>query len=281
MKLRVLTAIGILLVMVPTVLLSQYIMYPILLSLLATMAVFEMLRVLEMHKVWLVSVPAYLCALAFPFSCYFIPEEKIYVFLLVLAAVVFTYLIYLMAVAVFSKGNLTVTGVSEIFFTTVYIIVSFTSMSMIRYIDREVGLYVVILAFVAAWMSDVGAYFVGTLIGKHKLIPEVSPKKTVEGSIGGIFIAIVSMLIYGFILDLIIANLKVNYIVLAVLGLLLSVISQIGDLIASLIKREHGVKDYSNLLPGHGGIMDRFDSLMPVSTAILIICLAFPPFVIV
>lgn len=281
MKVRILTSIAILAVLVPIVLLSQYIMYPILLSLLAAIAVFEMLRVCGMEREWFVAVPAYLYALAFPLSSYFVTGERLYAFLLIIFAFIFIYLIYLMAISVFSKGRLTVARVSEVFYTLTYIIVSFTSMSVIRYVDRSVGLYVVILAFVAAWMTDVSAYFVGTFIGKHKLIPDVSPKKTVEGSVGGVFFATVSLPLYGFILDLIIKELSVNYLALVVLGLVLSVISQIGDLIASLIKREHGVKDYSNLLPGHGGVMDRFDSLLPVSTAILVLCLIFPPFAII
>ena len=280
MKTRIITSVAILAVLVPIVLLSEYIVYPILMAALATIAVFEMLRALGMEKEWLVSVPAYLYSLALPFSCFYISRERLYVFLLIISALVFFYLLYLTAISVFSKGRITVAHVAEVFFTVTYIVVSFTMMSMIRYVDRSVGLYVLILAFVAAWMSDVSAYFVGTLIGKHKLIPEVSPKKTVEGSVGGIVFAVLGLLLYGLILDLIIDGLYVNYAVLAVLGVLLSVISQLGDLIASLIKREHGIKDYGTLLPGHGGIMDRFDSLLPVSTAILVICLVFPPFVI-
>lgn len=280
MKTRIITSVAILAVIVPVVLLSEYIVYPILISALAAIAVFEMLRALGMEKEWFVSVPAYLYAVAFPFSCFYVSSERLYVFLLIFAVLIFSYLLYLMAVSVFSKGRITVAHVAEVFFAVTYIVVSFSMMSMIRYVDRSVGLYVLILAFVAAWMSDVSAYFVGTLIGKHKLIPEVSPKKTVEGSLGGIIFAVLGLLLYGLILDLIVEGLRVNYAVLPVLGFILSIISQLGDLIASLIKREHGIKDYGKLLPGHGGIMDRFDSVLPVSTAILVICILFPPFAI-
>ena len=280
MKTRIITSVAILAVIVPIVLLSEYIVYPILIAALSAIAVFEMLRALGMEKEWFVSVPAYLYAVAFPFSCFYVSRDRLYVFLLILAVLVFSYLLYLMAVSVFSKGRITVAHVAEVFFTVTYIVVSFSMMSMIRYVDRSVGLYVLILAFVAAWMSDVSAYFVGTLIGKHKLIPEVSPKKTVEGSLGGIIFAVLGLLLYGLILDLIVEGLQVNYAVLPVLGFILSIISQLGDLIASLVKREHGIKDYGKLLPGHGGIMDRFDSVLPVSTAILVICILFPPFAI-
>ena len=134
------------------------------------------------------------------------------------------------------------------------------------------------LVFLAAWGTDIFAYFVGTFIGKHKLIPEISPKKTVEGSVGAIILDIGAFILFGFIVSLA-TDVSANYLILALSGLLLSVISQLGDLIASLIKREHGVKDYGNILPGHGGIMDRFDSVLAVTTVLMMICILFPPFV--
>ena len=134
-----------------------------------------------------------------------------------------------------------------------------------------------LLVFITAWVSDSMAYIVGSLIGKHKLIPEVSPKKTVEGAVGGVVFAIIGCLLYGLIIELL-TDVEANYLSLSLIGLTLSVVSQLGDLIASLIKREYGVKDYSNLLPGHGGIMDRFDSVLAVSTPLMVMCLVIPPF---
>ena len=96
------------------------------------------------------------------------------------------------------------------------------------------------------------------LFGKHKLIPEVSPKKTVEGAVGGIFGGIIFMVIYGLICSKGFAK-EINWITLTVLGMLGAVLSQFGDLAASWIKREFGIKDYGSLLPGHGGVLDRFD----------------------
>jgi phosphatidate cytidylyltransferase len=160
-----------------------------------------------------------------------------------------------------------------------YVTVSITSLSLLRYLDRENGVWAVILVFVISWISDTAAFAVGSLLGKHKLIPEVSPKKTVEGAIGGIVFATFGSLLYGFGLDYIFENVAVNYLVLGVCGAILAVVSQLGDLVASLIKREYGVKDYGNIMPGHGGLMDRFDSVIAVSTILLIIFLSpFPPF---
>ena len=279
MKIRTITAVFIVIVMLPLVLFSKYIIYPIALAALSLMAAYEILRVIGVDKQWLVSVPAYIFAPILPFACFFVTDGMSYVYLLTIAGLMFFYLIYLMGVAVFSKGKISVALISEVFFTVTYVVVSFSSLSLIRYIDEQTGLYRLFLVFIAAWMTDTCAYLVGSCMGKHKLIPEISPKKTVEGAIGGIVGALFGYLIFGLILDLAVEGLKVNYIALAVFAVILSVVSQIGDLIASLIKREHGVKDYSNLLPGHGGIMDRFDSILAVSTILLILTLIVPPFV--
>ncbi len=280
MKQRIITSIVILAVIVPIILLSEYIVYPIALSLLSLMAIFEMLRALGHDKKPSIYIPSYLMSLALPLFTHdiFLGEEaaRANTYILICFGVIFAYLLYLMAIAVFSHGELTVSAIGEVFLTVVYIVSSFTAFSLIRYIDG--GEVVFLLAFIGGWVSDVGAYFVGYLVGKHKLIPDVSPKKTVEGSIGGIVCSSLICVLYGFIIGAVSEKLSPNYLVLALAGALLSVVSQVGDLIASLIKREHGIKDYSNLLPGHGGIMDRFDSIMAVSVPLLVICLIWAPF---
>jgi phosphatidate cytidylyltransferase len=134
-------------------------------------------------------------------------------------------------------------------------------------IDRENpqhGLFLLILGLCGAWIADTGAYFVGTFCGKHKLCPEISPKKTVEGFVGGIVIT-------GILFDVIAAlyanvitddPVEVNYILFAVAGMVCAVIGTVGDLSASMIKRQCGIKDYGKIMPGHGGMMDRFDSVL-------------------
>lgn len=121
------------------------------------------------------------------------------------------------------------------------------------------GRVYVLLPFVAAFLSDSGAYFIGIFFGKHKLTPRLSPNKTIEGSIGGFVCAIVAMLIYGFVLKAM--DYEVNLAVMGVYGFLGSLACQLGDLSFSAIKRICGVKDYGNLIPGHGGMLDRFDSM--------------------
>ncbi len=280
MKNRVITSIAIVVVGLLLAAFSDYLVYPIALSILAVIAVFEMFRVMQSQKKMILAIPAYLIAAAFPIIAYFVDKAEAIGFLLVLAAAMFVYMMWLMGVSVFSKGKIPFTRVAELFVMVMYITTSFTALSMLRYLDRSVGLFIIVLVFAVAWLCDVFAFVVGSLIGKHKLIPEVSPKKTVEGAIGGIVFSTLLCLGYGYGVDMIVEGIDVNYIVIGVSGVILSVVSQLGDLIASLIKREYGVKDYGRIFPGHGGILDRFDSVMAVSTILLIICVVFPPFAI-
>ena len=127
-----------------------------------------------------------------------------------------------------------------------------------------------LLIFISAWSSDTGAYFAGSFLGKHKLIPHVSPKKTVEGSIGGLIAAMLCCQLLIFIVQRIgietpLFNGFTGYLLVGGIGIVASAISQIGDLVASAVKRDCGVKDYGKLFPGHGGMMDRFDSVILVA----------------
>ena len=275
MKTRILTSIIIAAVAIPTLVFSGTLLYPIVMSALSLMAVFEMLRVLGYAKKLAIVIPAYLIALAFPTAAYFAATDVIK-YSVVAAAVIFVYLLYLLTLPVLTRGKLKITGMSAVFCTTVYVILAFSALSAVRTLDN--GVFYMFIPFICSWVSDMFAYFVGRLFGKHKLIPEISPKKTVEGSIGGIVFAVLAMLLFGFIVDSFFDAITVNYLVLGLMGFVLSIISQIGDLIASSLKREYGVKDYSNLLPGHGGIADRFDSIFAISLLVLAICAAFPPF---
>lgn len=275
MKVRTITAAIIIAAAIPIIVFSQYLVYPIILGILSCIAVFEMFRVLGIHKVFAISVPAYLMAAALPVASYFVTADTRLLYILGMMALIFAYMLYAMSVSVFSKGKLSMSKVAEAFMGVNYIIVSFTSLSIIRYIDH--GLFCFCLVFVIAWVCDCMAYLVGTFIGKHKLIPDVSPKKTVEGAIGGVIGGGIACALYGLIVELV-SEAHANYLTLVIMGLVLSVVSQIGDLIASLIKREHNIKDYGNVLPGHGGIMDRFDSVLAIATPLVVACLVFPPF---
>jgi len=120
-----------------------------------------------------------------------------------------------------------------------------------------------LVPFAMTMLPDSGAYFVGCAIGKHKLAPEISPKKTVEGVAGGVVTGILGMLLYVFVLQKL--GLSVRYGFAAVYGLLGAFGSVVGDLVFSTIKRQTGIKDFGHFLPGHGGALDRFDSALLVA----------------
>ncbi len=139
----------------------------------------------------------------------------------------------------------------------------------------ENGWLYMVPALAGAWISDTCAYFAGVTLGKHKIVPHISPKKTWEGCVGGaVGCALIVMLYFDIVVygaDGISMNIVLFSLLTFVLGFLMSVMSQLGDWTASLIKRQVGIKDYGNIFPGHGGMMDRFDStLFTIPTGVLI-----------
>lgn len=160
-------------------------------------------------------------------------------------------------------------GITASVFAFTVIPVFFSSVTALLSADN--GRFLIVLPFLCAWSCDTFAYFTGLAFGRHKLIEHISPKKTVEGSVGGTAGAIISLVIYGIILQNAF-NISVNYPALLLFALVGAVISQIGDLSMSYIKRECGIKDYGWLIPGHGGILDRFDSVLFVLPLTYALC---------
>lgn len=128
----------------------------------------------------------------------------------------------------------------------------------------ENGWFYMIPALTAPWVSDVFAYFCGVLMGKHKIVPHISPKKTWEGSIGGAICCALVVVLYSDVIIYRLDNIQINIVLFSIimflLGILISIMSQFGDWFASVIKRHVGIKDYGKFMPGHGGMLDRFDS---------------------
>lgn len=155
------------------------------------------------------------------------------------------------------------------------IIIPFFFALIIPIARMEKGRFYVAIPFLVAWLSDIFAYFIGTFFGKTKLNVRISEKKTVEGSVAGVVAAVLGMVAYGGVLQ-IHYGLAPNYLLCALYGLVGAAISQVGDLALSYIKREFHIKDYGNLLPGHGGILDRFDSILFVLPLIFVAVQALP-----
>lgn len=153
------------------------------------------------------------------------------------------------------------------------LLIPYVFTSLVRIHNMVSGRFLILIPFVLAFLSDTGAYFAGRAFGQHKLAPVISPHKTIEGVFGGVLAAMLGMLLYCFILQ-VGFKFRVNYGFALVYGLLGSLGGVFGDLSFSVIKRQTGIKDYGNLIPGHGGILDRFDSMMivgPLTEALLLL----------
>lgn len=173
--------------------------------------------------------------------------------------VIFLYFALVFCVAISSHYTVTMEKMGGAFFFATlipYFLSSFTRLN-----QMPGGKFIIITPIVAAFLSDAFALFAGMLFGKHKLAPELSPKKTVEGAAGGFFGAIVGMVLYGLVLRLCF-QIQVHYGLLVGYGILGSLVSQLGDLSFSYIKRQYKIKDFGNIFPGHGGVLDRFDSVI-------------------
>ncbi len=268
---RILTAAAIAAVLIPVAFLSDTVVFPIVIAAFAGMGCFEMLRCIGMHKNMLITVPAVLLGIGLPFASFYLPEQA-FVLLSSMTAVL---MFLLFTVSLFSHGRLPIEQAGMAFLSLVYILWGFSLMVLLRRIGN--GAYLYLMPFLGAWVSDSFAYFTGRLFGRHKLIPDVSPKKTVEGAVGGIVFAMAGFALYGFIVSLV-ADVTPNYPALILLGLPVSLVSIVGDLFMSLVKRRYNVKDYGKLFPGHGGVLDRFDSVLATATVLYLLCAQTPFF---
>ena len=267
MKTRVITATVMVALMIPFLWFSHTIAFPILLAFLAALGVYEMQSCLGLKKQKASLAPAVLYALFLPFLMRYWQEKWKILFILTFALIT-----YLFILSVFHRSY----GVEEAGLTgmtTLYIGFGFASLAMLR--SLAFGQWIYILAFIIPWLTDTFAYFCGRAFGKRKLIPEVSPKKTVEGAVGGTVCAVLLTLLYGFLVGTF-AFVTPNYLGLAIISAAVSVLAQCGDLVMSRIKRKYGIKDYGKLFPGHGGVLDRFDSILTAAPFLYFLSSLFP-----
>lgn len=157
------------------------------------------------------------------------------------------------------------------------IIIPLALSALVELRQMDHGKYLVLLAVLLTFATDAGAYFAGVFLGKHKGVTRVSPNKSVEGYIGGFVTGVVFAVLYGLVASKI-AGADVNLLSLALCGLFGALATEVGDLAFSFIKRQYGIKDYGHLLPGHGGMLDRFDSMMFCGPVVLFIVQFLPVF---
>ena len=181
--------------------------------------------------------------------------DKIYLLLTLI-----TILVAFMFLYVFTFPRYRAEQIMCSFFCVAYAPVMLSFIYLVRMLPY--GVYIVWMIFISSWICDTCAYSVGILIGRHKLAPVLSPKKSVEGALGGIFGSALAGALYAhFVVEAVISEQRILW-VFVLISAVGALVSQVGDLAASAIKRNHDIKDYGKLIPGHGGVMDRFDSVI-------------------
>ncbi len=250
MKQRILTAIIAGAVFIPLVIIGK-LPFLFLIYVMATIGLFELLRMKHLHKLSFVSILSYLLLwiVLLPDEYTEFLTENSYDKIQVVLIGALLLLVY----TVVSKNHFNFDDAGFTLLAIVYVGIGFYSM----YITREMNLTYIFYALFTIWATDSGAYFVGRSIGKRKLWPEISPNKTVGGFFGGVaFGVIVGILFYLF------TPIDGSILKIVLMSVLISIFGQLGDLVQSAYKRHYGVKDAGKLLPGHGGILDRMDSLL-------------------
>lgn len=227
-------------------------------ALISIIGLFELYRVLKIEKKSL-AIVGYATACTYYGILWF--EGQRYMTLMIIAS-----LMVMMALYVFTFPKYKTEEITGAFFGVCYVPVMLSFLYQTR--DMSDGGYLVWLIFLSSWGCDTCAYCSGMLLGRHKLAPVLSPKKSIEGAVGGVLGAALLGFIYARLFGGRMSELDTPQASCAIACAIAAVISQIGDLAASAIKRNHEVKDYGHLIPGHGGILDRFDSMIFTAPAI-------------
>lgn len=246
-------------------------------NILSIMAVYEVLSAARYTRYRSITVLSLLFSALLPlFFCY--DDLRDYAI-----PVAFLFLVLLFACTLMRHKEIKFEELGFIAFISICIPFAISTLAFFCFQWHEHGIFLIVYTLVTAWIADGGAYFAGTFLGKHKLCPEISPKKTWEGFFGGLVAAVIFAVILGYGYELWdwlftgTPHFVVNIPILVGAAVVSTFLGLLGDLIASLLKRQCDVKDFSELLPGHGGIMDRFDSVLFVAPFVYLLCKAFFP----
>lgn len=250
-KTRLISGIVLMIISITTVVLGNNVLFGTVLV-VSLIGMTELYKILEVEKKFL-GIMGYLAAVIYYILIYF--EQFRYLTLFFVS-----YLLLIMAVYVISFPKYRIEQVLMTYFGLFYVAVMLSYLYRVRILED--GAILIWLIFIGSWGSDTSAYCAGMLFGKHKVFPKLSPKKTLEGCLGGIIGAGLLGFIYALAVGSRITEISNPRLVFTLIGAASSIISQIGDLAASAIKRNYGIKDYGKLIPGHGGILDRFDSMI-------------------
>lgn len=271
MKTRIISAAVAIVIAVAVLLLHDTYVLNLAVAFLTGTALFELFGAAGVRKYKLLSTISIAFACSVP--CIWLgarvlfENADLHVLPYVIAAEIFVYILVLLCLLLAYYKTV---EFSKLFFAGFETFFITAAMSCLLIIHNAYGLIGVIFTLCAAWLADSGAYFAGTFFGRHKLCPNISPKKTVEGLFGGIISNGIILCIVAFVYSFINKDAQINYLLLFLVGCISAVIGLIGDLSASLIKRQAKIKDYGKIMPGHGGVMDRFDSVLLVAPFMLL-----------
>ncbi len=270
---RLLTGAVLVAILIPVFIFYDTLALPAAFAVIASVAMYETAKCVGIadKNHLTVTIPACLIAAILPFYQYSLGASGAPA--IIAGAALAVFIVY--ALGVFGVIKHPLAPMTQ--FLTMLVYVSGASVSVVAVSAGENGGLILLFLFLGSWLTDTFAYLCGTLFGRHKLIPKVSPKKTVEGSVGAVIFTLIFFALYGLLVSSL-TELAPCYPALMLTGLALSVLSQIGDLNASYIKRVYGIKDYGRIFPGHGGMLDRFDSVIAIAPVIYLLSLAFTYF---
>lgn len=248
MKQRMITAIIGIIIVLPIILYGSW---PFMLAvyLLATVALYEFVRMFNITNYFY-----FLFSMLFLWAFIYLQQGNVSTEMQInIIHLVILYMVLLLLCMVISKNKFSFDDASR--FMLAFLFIGFTFNFMIEV--RSIGLHVFLFILFVIWATDSGAYFIGKRFGKRKLWPEISPNKTIGGAIGGMLFAVILAVIFQFVYPF-----EKTFISIAVIAIVISVFGQLGDLVASAMKRKYNVKDFGHIFPGHGGVLDRLDSFI-------------------
>ncbi len=237
-------------------------------AVVSALAVYEIIKALGLANRWFLLFPSLIAAVAVQFLT--VEHANLIIYSAYTACVFGSMLQY--------HREVTFREVAVVYSMVVMIPLALQTIVLVRGLSENHGMFYALICVFAAWIPDAGAFFVGKAFGKHKLCPEISPKKTVEGFVGGIVTNIVIIQLAGWFFSAVFygGERHVNALSLLLIGLFGALLSVLGDLSFSLIKRSCHIKDFGNVLPGHGGILDRFDSVIFTAPFVYLVTLVLP-----
>lgn len=259
MKTRSITAFVAFLCFLPFLIFSDSYLWNVGIAIICGACMFELLCCVKIPGGMGLAIPAIAYSILLPLLCQGLPST------LSNGAGLFLFLMF--SVGVFAKNRYHTSQITLVSALSLFLTNALTALVVVR--RQDTGLLLVLLIFLIAWGSDTSAYVCGRLFGTRRLAPELSPKKTVEGAIGSFLITVILCVVFGLVVNAF-SLAQANVGLLALIGAIGNLFAQMGDLIASLFKRHYSIKDFGTIFPGHGGFLDRFDSVIGVCVLMLL-----------